>query len=584
MWDGQPIFLEAIEALLLGVVIFFAFRHSGLARGRLRWIETAANGLSRRTWLAMIAVGLLPIAIRTVMLPIAPVPVPTIHDEFSFLMQGETFASPRLANPAHPFWKSFETVYVLPRPTYSSQYPPAQGLVLAAAMKMTGQPWVGVLASMGILCALLFWMLRAWLPPRWALLGACIAVFQFGVFDYWVNSYWGGQVPAIGGTLVLGALPRLRRSSHSIGNALLIGLGLAILANSRPVEGFILGLVLGAVLLWWVFKARTIRFWTMVRTIIAPISLVLAVTIAGMGYYNYRVTGDAWKLPYVLHREMYGTPQSYYWQSPVPEPVFRHPEIRDDYLRQLGLWERRSSLTGLARSTAGKFRSFWMFYVGPSLTLLLLFLPWIWKSRGMGLAAVALIPLALDHLTFHAFYPHYAAPEAGLILLCLMQGWRQLRTWRYRGRPVGRFLAAAIPLLCVAGVAIPIAGRLLEPALPKSLSPVAQIWEGLYPRDSHRQRIREELHRLGGRHLVFVHYREPGHNPDDEWVYNHADIDRSTVIWAIDQGRSADLPLIRYYPDRRVWLLEADEKPPRLSPYPLGDSSSSVEAAALDPP
>ncbi|HXW14350.1 MAG TPA: hypothetical protein VEN79_07555, partial [Terriglobia bacterium] len=82
-----------------------------------------------------------------------------------------------------------------------------------------------------------------------------------------------------------------------------------------------------------------------------------------------------------------------------------------------------------------------------------------------------------------------------------------------------------------------------------------------------RARILAKLEQEPGRHVVIVRYSAT-HQAGLDWVYNRADIDGSKVIWARDMGQEQNAELIRYFQGRRVWLMEPDLTPPRLSLYP----------------
>jgi hypothetical protein len=153
-------------------------------------------------------------------------------------------------------------------------------------------------------------------------------------------------------------------------------------------------------------------------------------------------------------------------------------------------------------------------------------------------------------LTNPYFFPHYAAPITCLAILLQIESLRRLRRFTWRGRPMGRtFINGVLPaLLASAIIAFPIYDK-----------PSKWILE--------RARILRELEQSGEPQLVMVRYG-PNHSLNHEWVYNRADLNRAKVIWAREMGAEADRELLDYFRDRRVWLLEADQRPPRLAPYP----------------
>lgn len=573
-------------------------------------------------------------------------PFPRIHDEFSYMLMGDTFAHGRLANPTPPLSEFFDTFHVLVHPVYASKYFPAQGLFLALGQRLTGHPAVGVWLSSALACWATTWMLRAWIAPSWALLGGSLMVVQYGVFSYWSQTYWGGMGSALGGALVFGAIRRLK-DRFALSNSLWFAFGLLLLASSRPLEGLVAALPATCLFLSHVRANhlwRESEFWT---RLILPMILILSPGVVSLGIYNRAITGSAIKTPYTLHEEQYQESPLLLFLAPRSQLTYSSYWLGmyyDVHEMQAYLSQREPKLWMLAAGR--KIATWWDFYCGGLLSIPL-FVPGILqrgKARffqgvffiGFGLlpflshnaiawrilidllflleigilwfvfkgywARLAIVTSALTlSVSFFTkwFFPHYFAPAACLILFLEVEGLRRMWDWKGEGnsqeQPTSRserrrlarqsktvrnkglsvhWLVYTIPITCAVWLVLRVESR-------------ANGWWKDDPHDLARETllmddwsldrasINRWLEQQPTPQLVFVRY-SAHHNVIYEWVYNHADIMHSHVIWARDLGEDHNKLLLNLLSDRTVWLIEADRRRPQLIPYSQATQSSGV--------
>lgn len=564
---------------LIAAVLFLLILAAAIRAGLISTISHVFNRIANRPSLAVSVVGVLAFFVAMVLSWCIP-PAPFAMDENVYLLAADTFAAGRLTNPPHPLWKSFETFAVLSQPTISSKYPPAQGLFMAMGQRWAGSPVVGVWLSDALACASLCWMLQVWLPLRWAFLGGLVAAVHpgmqggyfmetgtikdalFGLINperewhnfrcSWSQSYWGGAVAMLGGCLVYGAVPRLLRTCNA-GLAGTLGLGLLLLANSRPFEGLVVSLPAALMIFKWLYKQSLAGNFNLIIThFMIPFSMVMLPGLVLMGIYNKAVTGDALKMPYsVYSREFDSAPMFVFMPQPKPKQ-YSHETIKDIYGWHLKHYLRQQTLGGWLKERKNNILAPMLYFCGP-LTFSLFWLPAAVRRKPVAVATACFLFLLSVHQLVLGTMPHYVAPGTGLVMVMIFGCLRTMSVMKYRSQPIGRYLATAMLAL-----------------VPLALA-VVNAKQQTLPRPLHftREAIQASLEQSPGQHLVMVRESKIQKGFWLDWIRNRADIDSAKVVWARELDPDQNPKVLDYYKGRTVWLLETDNRPLKLKPYKL---------------
>jgi len=420
-------------------------------------------------------------------------------------------------------------------------------------------------------------MLQAWLPANWALLGAGLCILRLGLFSYWTNTYHaGGSITALGGALVLGALPRLMKTAR-LRYGLLMGLGMALLALTRPYEGVLLCLPVAVVLVRWLWKGRNRpSVAQQMRLVAATLALVVAAG-AWMAYYDYRAFGNPLTPPYTLNRATYAIAPYYVWQKQRPEPAYRYKEMREFYYKgEMDYYLQIHSLKRFIPYTVAKVAVTLLFYAGTALLFPLIMARRVFLDRRIRFLVVGVLILSAGMVIEIYLLPHYVALSTAAFYAIGLQAMRHLRLWKPEQKPVGLALVRLSVTLCVVLAALRVFAVPLHFA-PNQWPPSSWnfTWYGPQHYGVERARVEEQLGRIPGGQLAIVHYSQ-AHNSFDEWVYNRADIDDSKVVWAREMDTADNLKLANFYRDRKVWLVEPDQIPARITPYPIPNQAAGA--------
>ncbi len=518
--------------------------------------------IARNDVAMVIFVGLLAFAASAVLSLSFGVPVPHFSDEYSYILAAETFSKGRVTNPTHTMWEHFASMHVLHKPTYMSRYPPAQGLILALGKIIGGHPIVGVWLGMALMCGGLTWMLQAWLPRKWAFFGGLLSILHIflGVSSYWAQSYMGGAVAAFGGALLFGALRRIIDKPNAK-NAVIFALGLVILANSRPWEGLVTSIPAVILICWWILSKRLQpTFRAAFKTIILPMLVVLSVGAVALGYYNLRVTGNPFLLPYIAYAKTHPDFSTFFWQKPDTDAEYSDKKTGEfSKNTNISTYSYLHTFKGFMESAWLKIKIFLKFFNGKSLGLLVLIPLFLFFRDGWIRFAYLTVIAFLATLMLQSWFNTYSTgPLVAPVFFLMAEGLRILSGIRINRVSAGKYLVILVFVVTT--------GFLVDKL---RVMPTHRFFI------QHRtimqvNAITRELKRRGGRHLIMVRYSE-NYIPAGEWIHNEPDIDNSVIVMAREKDKESNYRLFEYFRGRHIWLLEieSEENPAKFTSYPI---------------
>jgi hypothetical protein len=246
----------------------------------------------------------------------------------------------------------------------------------------------------------------------------------------------------------------------------------------------------------------------------------------------------------------------FFWQKPLAPKTYNNEQLREQHEGfERRYFQEQRTLRGWLRWAGYKTYFFSELHLLRNLVIsigVIAFIVVIAKQRfptvpsSARLALFAGITFILAYAVIPWFENHYAGHATPILFVLALVGARYVRVSGPRGRAILRFATISCALV--------LSFVILRERRNNSGGFAVE-----------RDRMQKRLAR-DGKHLVFVRYG-PRHDLGAEWVFNRADIDSSSVIWARDLGAEQNSAVIhRYGTRRKLWLLDIQDE---SEPYEL---------------
>ncbi|MGH9560500.1 MAG: hypothetical protein ACRD3S_03515, partial [Terracidiphilus sp.] len=300
--------------------------------------------------------------------------------------------------------------------------------------------------------------------------------------------------------------------------------------------------------------------------------LVIMGAVAWLGVYNQKAFGNPLILPYTIDQQTYSMAPYFIWQHLRPEPVYPDQAMCAFYTYEIQLYKNIHSLKGFLPWTLAKTAFVVPFYTGFCLLPPIFMIRRVFLDRRIRFLVISVLVLAGGMSMVIFLVPYYLAAFTVALYAIGLQMMRHLRVYKSGRSPVGIALVRFTMAACVIMAGVRVIAEPLHLG-PAEFSPANwnDVWYGPQHFGVERVAIEKWLEGQPGQQLVIVRYAD-NHHFENEWVYNSASIESAKVLWARDMGYGSNQELIRYYANRKVWLVEPDAIPARISSYPTQES------------
>ena len=516
-----------------------------------------------------------------IQVPFADLP-PAYHDEYSYLLQAETFAAKRLAWPKAPVAPDlFHQFHVLNNDVTVSRYFPLTGLWIVPSLAI-GYPFWGHWLAGSIASVMFFWSARMIMPRPAALLSGHMIAFSPAVAIF-SNMLLAHHPVLLMLSIFLFAFLKLLQPNASQQNrsarrsflwAFVAGCGLSAAMLGRPMTAAGFSAPFGLWLLWRLIYKRT-------HLIVIPaFALPLVAGFGVLAILNAAATGSPSRTAYQEYTDQFTPRHKYGFDNAVNCEVAAGPMALKKYDQWATNLDWPAAIQNVKNRT--KFSLFWtwnLVLLGMGLVasvvelIRLCFLKQtetygsqvLFRRTALAMLLAAIVSLHLVHIPY--WYSgimewHYVFETAPLIVLLTGFGLSSLVI------QLRRIIGSRVVTLWICGMVL----ATIIPAWvssPEFLGP-SKVSQWINQTSYSRRRIAEfrlAVAEVSQQQKTLILVDESGTDPQLSFIINPPSYQGQSLVCRLPSRREELVQIAAEFPDRKLYYFDANQAQAVILPF-----------------